>query len=127
MTLDLDWCPSHSQARRRMKIESYRQDPQGWCGTIITKAYGLKFLNQNSDGSRRRFVHFVISDFDIDDDFEVQNFSFDHKSGRCTFNVIQMSPAAFDWDAESDEGTAPGRAKDTSNSGVEDPFNLQIT
>lgn len=127
MTLDLDWCPSHSHARRRMKIELDRQNPDGWNGIIITKAYGLKFLTPNADGSRKRFVHFTITEMGIDFDFEVLTFSFDHKTGRCTFAVRQASSAAYDWDPDEDEGTAPGRAKDTSASGVEDPFNLQIS
>lgn len=126
-TLDLGFCPSHAQARTIQKIEAFRQDSKGWFGTIITKAYGLKYLTPNSDGTRKRFVHFQIAELGIDCDFEVLSFAFDYKTGRCTFAVGQMSGDAYDWDAATDEGTAPEIPATTNTYGFEDPFNLAIS
>lgn len=126
-TLDLGFCPSHAQARTIQKIEASRQDSKGWFGTIITKAYGLKYLTPNSDGTRKRFVHFQIAELGIDYDFEVLSFSFDYKTGRCTFAVGQLSGDAYDWDAATDEGVAPEIPATTNTYGFEDPFNLAVS
>ena len=130
MTLDLDWAPSHPQARTRMKIEAYRQDPQNWSGKIVTKAYGLKYLTPNADGSPKRFICFEIDDLEIDSTiaFEVLGFAFDARAGRCTFTVSQMSADAYNYDPASDEGTPPLLVRGTGGvGGVEDPYNFAIT
>ncbi len=129
VTLDLDFAPSHAQARVRQKIEAYRQDPNGWCGTIITKAYGLKFLTPNADGSRKRFVYFLIDELGIDNTiaFEVQRFAFAHLSGQCTFTVSAMSADAFAWNPATDEGTPPAFPRTTAANDVENPFNLAVS
>lgn len=126
-TLDLTWSPSHRQARVKMKIESYRQDPNGWVGTIVTNAYGLKFLEPNADGTRKRTMFFEIAELGIAVAFEVQRFAFDVKAGRCTFTVIQLDPAAYDWNPATDEGIGPVLPTNASDS-IEDPqtFTFEI-
>lgn len=97
-TLDLQWCPSHSQARRMMKVTSYRLNPD-WQGTVVTNARGLGLLN-------KRYAHFTISDLGIDEDFFIVSSEIDLLSGRCTFEVSSFPSTAFDWDA-TEEGNSP--------------------
>lgn len=115
MALDLTWVPSHAQARRRMKIEAYRQNP-AWSGTIVTNAYGLRAMDQ-------RFVTVQISELGLDDVFEVQKWSFDPQSGNCTMQIALMPAEAYAWEAETEEGTAPN-ATATTESDVEVPDGL---
>lgn len=127
LDLDLTWCPSHPQARYRAKIELFRQDPSGWCGTIITNAYGLKYLTPNDDGTKRRNINFQIAELGIDMAFEVSGFSFDHKTGRCTFTGQEMSAEAFDWNPDTDQGTAPALPGESEGDDpVENPADLNV-
>lgn len=127
LTIDGDFCPSHAQLRVRMKIELGRQDPERWNGTIITKAYGLKFLTPNGDGSPKRFVNFVITELGVDTSFEVLSFSMSPSSGNCTFQVSEMLASDFDFDPATDEGTPPAFPRDSASNDVENPHNLQIS
>jgi hypothetical protein len=77
ITLNLDWCPSHSQARRRMKVESYRQNPE-WVGTVVTNARGALLLGL-------RYGRFQISDLGIDHTFFIVKSDIDLLKGICTF------------------------------------------
>lgn len=115
-SLDLTWVPSHAQARRRMKVEAYRQNP-GWSGTIVTNAYGLRAIDQ-------RFVRVQISELGLDDVFEIQKWTFDPLSGNCTLQISLMPAEAYAWDAATEEGTAPVSDEVTSSGSVESPAGL---
>ncbi len=125
LSLDLDFSPSHAQTRYRMNIEKFRQDPDGWTGTVVSGPACLNFLTPNADGSVKRFIHLVIADLGIDDDFEVQKFAFDVMSGQGTLQVVQMWPEAYDWDP-SDEGTPPEFPRTVASNDVENPHGLAI-
>lgn len=118
MSLNLTWVPSHAQARRRMKVESYRQNP-AWSGSIITNAYGLRAIDQ-------RFVRVQIDELDLDDVFEVQKWSFDILSGNCTFSISVMPAEAYAFDAETEEGTAPNATDTEAGDAVESPSDLDV-
>lgn len=98
ITLPLEWCPSHSQARRIMKVQAYRLNPT-WMGTIVTNARGLGALN-------KRYIHLTISDLGIDTTFFVLKSDINLLSGACTFEVVSFPEEAYDWDA-TEEGNSP--------------------
>lgn len=127
MTMDLSWCPSHAQARYRMKIEAGRHDANRWNGQVISNAYGLKFLCPRGDGTRKRTIHIQIAELGVDDDFEVQSFQMEVKTGRCTFTVTQMGFDDYSWDASTDQGTAPVPPTSPTADTTEDPSNLVVT
>lgn len=127
VTMDLSWAPSHAQARYRQKIELGRHDAQRWNGQVISNAYGLKFLCPRGDGTRKRTIHLAIAELGIDDDFEVQRFGFDVKTGQCTFSVTQMGVDDYSWDASTDEGTAPVTGGIPDADTVEVPSGLTAT
>lgn len=99
LALDLSWCPSHAQARRRIKIESYRQNPL-WSGQVVTNAYGLRAIDQ-------RFVRVQIAELALDEVFEIQRWKMDLMSGNCVFDICAMPAEAYAWNATEEEGNAP--------------------
>jgi hypothetical protein len=98
VTLPLEWCPSHSQARRVMKINANRLNPE-WMGTVITNARGLGALN-------KRFIHLTLTDLGIDMPFFVLRSDINLLSGTCTFEVVSCPEETYDWDA-TEEGNSP--------------------
>lgn len=114
MSLDnMDWCPSHRQARVRMKIEAYRQCPD-WSGSIVTNAWGMNAFDQ-------RLITVSIAELGINGTFEIEKWEFDPKSGNCTFSIHSMPSEAWAWDPDVDEGTAPGVGTDPTVTPVADP------
>lgn len=107
-TMDLTWCPSHAQARRRMKLEAYRLNPE-WVGTIVTNAYGLNCLGE-------RLIRVQLDDALIDDVFEVTSFTLETLAGRCVIGIRSMPEAAFSWNADTEEGEEPGFGEATGDS-----------
>lgn len=99
VTLDLPWCPSASQARRRQKVEAYRLDPE-WSGTITVNLYGL-------DAMAERFIAINLPELLIDGTFEKLSFQADVGAGTVTMQVRSFPAAALDWTPAEEEGTAP--------------------
>ncbi len=97
-TLKLDWCPSHSQARRMMKVASYRLNPE-WAGQVVTNDRGRNLRN-------KRYARFIIPDLGIDLTFFIKSADVDLLSGACTFDVVSFPAEAFEWDA-TEEGISP--------------------
>lgn len=97
-TLKLEWCPSHSQARRMMKVAAHRLNPE-WSGQIVTNERGRNLRN-------KRYARFVIPDLSIDTTFYVESADIDLVSGSCTFEVVSFPASAFDWEA-TEEGESP--------------------
>ncbi len=117
--LDMPWCPSHAQTRRRMKIEAYRQNPE-WSGQIITNAYGLRAIDQ-------RFIRVQVDELGLDEVFEILRWQFDVMSGNCTFDISAMPAEAYAWDATLEEGTAPAADDAPAPVDVEDVENFDVT
>jgi hypothetical protein len=95
--------PSHGQTRRLMKLAAYRANPS-WTGTIQCNLKALAAFGH-------RFVRIQYPYFDIDEVFEVVDFRFDIGDGNIlqsvTLQVQSMPQEAYEWDAETEEGTAP--------------------
>lgn len=100
--------PSHSQARRLMKLEWFRANPN-WVGTFNTNLMGLAAFGE-------RFVRIQYPLFGINSVFEVLDFKFILGEGGillgATVQVQSMPQTAYQWDT-SQEGTAP--VSDNSN------------
>lgn len=100
--------PSHSQARRLMKLEWWRANPN-WVGTFNTNLMGLAAFG-------KRFVRIQYPLFGINSVFEVLDFKFILGEGGilqgAAVQVQSMPQTAYQWDV-SQEGTAP--VSDSSN------------
>jgi hypothetical protein len=90
---------THSLARRLAKITERRANPE-WTGWIQTTLYGLKAFDQ-------RWVNLQLSILGIDDTFEIISWLLDPSTMTVTIELQTMHEEAYDWDAESEEGTAP--------------------
>lgn len=100
--LQFTMAPSHSQARRLMKLAAYRANPS-WVGTFQCNLRALAAIDQ-------RFVRIQYPLFGINSVFEVQDCRFVIGEGGIltgvTLQVQSMPSAAYEWDS-SQEGTAP--------------------
>lgn len=95
--------PSHSQARRLMKLAAFRANPS-WVGQFQCNLGGLAAFGE-------RFVRISYPAFGINSVFEVQDFRFNIGEGGIlqgvTLQVQSMPSAAYAWDAAQEEGDAP--------------------
>ncbi|WP_018428210.1 phage tail protein [Hoeflea sp. 108] len=95
--------PSHSQARRLMKLAAYRANPS-WIGNF---QFNLKALAAFG----KRFVRIRYPLFGINEVFEVQDFRFNIGEGGIltgvSMQLISMPSTAYAWNAATEEGTAP--------------------
>lgn len=98
-TLDLTWCPSHRQARQRMKVEAYRLNPE-WQGRILTNAVGLRLLG-------KRYARFIIDSLGLDETFFIKRSEINLLKGVCTFEVISFPSEAYAWNPALEEGVSP--------------------
>lgn len=100
--VQFNMAPSHSQARRLMKLEWFRANPN-WVGTFNTNLMGLAAFG-------KRFVRIQYPLFGINSVFEVIDFKFILGEGGillgATIQVQSMPQTAYQWDV-SQEGTAP--------------------
>jgi len=100
--MQFNMAPSHSQARRLMKLEWFRANPS-WVGTFTCNLRGLAAFGE-------RFVRIQYPLFGINSVFEVQDFRFILGEGGIvqgvTLQVQSMPETAYQWDP-SQEGTAP--------------------
>lgn len=118
--LDLTWVPSHSQARRLMKIAAKRFDPD-WTIQVMTDLDGLRAYGE-------RFVTLQIAELDIDGPAEVTSFEILPASLTCMIGLRAFDQLAYDWDPESEEGTAPNQADTTSEDDeIDNPDNLDTS
>lgn len=99
MELDLTYTPSHRQARLRMKIESYRQNPE-WQGVIRTNAKGLRLLG-------KRYARFKIAQLGLNETFFILRSEIDMlERGVCTFRVISFPAEGYCLEP-CEEGVSP--------------------
>lgn len=90
---------SHHHARRIAKLAQRRASPD-LQGTITTNLSGLRAWDQ-------RFVRIRGTVLDLDRTFEVVGIALDIEAGRVTLQVISLDADAYDFDAMTEEGTAP--------------------
>lgn len=106
--VQFNMAPSHSQARRLMKLEWFRANP-AWVGTFNTNLMGLAAFGE-------RFIRIQYPLFGINSVFEILDFKFILGEGGilqgATIQVQSMPQTAYQWDT-SQEGTAP--VSDSSN------------
>lgn len=120
--LDLTWCSEHPQARRLMKLAYHRANPK-WAGKVYTDLDGLRAWNE-------RYIALVIPELGIDgDSFELTGPpEFNVVSNMVTLTVASLEQAAFDWDPETEEGTAPSTADNPTNTDtIDDPTGVGVT
>jgi hypothetical protein len=95
--------PSHSQARRLMKLTWYRANPN-WVGVFECNLRALAAIDQ-------RFVRITYPLFGIDEVFEIQDMRLNIADGdvlqSVTITANSMPQAAYQWAADQDEGDAP--------------------
>ncbi|MGC0052739.1 fibronectin type III domain-containing protein [Brucella pituitosa] len=100
--VQFNMAPSHSQARRLMKLEWFRANPS-WVGTFNTNLMGLAAFGE-------RLIRIQYPLFGINSVFEVLDFKFILGEGGilqgATIQVQSMPQEAYQWDP-SQEGTAP--------------------
>src|SRR5690606_7548774 len=100
--VQFNMAPSHSQARRLMKLEWFRANPS-WVGTFTCNLRGLVAFGE-------RFIRIQYPLFGINSVFEVQDFRFILGEGGIvqgvTLQVQSMPETAYQWEPEQ-EGTAP--------------------
>lgn len=104
--LSLEMVPHHAQARRLGKIHTHKSNPK-WQGRLITNFYGFNAIGE-------RTVRLKISVLGIDEDFLVRRVTILPDMTGVELQVTSLSAAAYAWDAELEEGTAPGQPPDTS-------------
>jgi len=105
--LDLLMTPSHAIARRLAKIHTRKQNPL-WSGTIVTNFYGFNAVGEET-------VRIVFSPLGIDTTFFVRSVRFLEDMTGVEISVSSLAESAYSWDAELEEGTAPGQPPDTSS------------
>ncbi len=100
--LSLLWVTEHSQVRRLMKLYHARCNPE-WTGRIVTDMAGMAALSE-------RYLHIVITELGIDDDFEVvgpPEVKVSNEAVICTIGVASLDQSAFDWDEATEAGDPP--------------------
>lgn len=122
--VDFIAAPNHSQCRRLQKIASARLNPS-WRMGLTMNLRGLRVIGE-------RFITLRLTAYGIDGTFEiVGNPEFVLGQGGTLVGVkaqVQaMSSAVYDWDADSEEGTAPATDDPTADTGVEDMTGLNAT
>lgn len=118
--ISLQMVPSHSQARRLAKIHTAKNNPR-WQGRLVTNFYGLNAIGE-------RNIRIKISSLGIDEDFRVRRLTILPDMTGVELQVSSLSASAYEWDAELEEGTAPGLPPDTSTpADLSPPDNFAVT
>lgn len=120
--VQFNMAPSHSQARRLMKLEWFRANPN-WVGTFNTNLMGLAAFGE-------RLIRIQYPLFGINSVFEVLDFKFILGEGGilqgATIQVQSMPQSAYQWDT-SQEGTAPVSDETTSDDDLPVPDAPDVT
>lgn len=105
---------SHNQARRIAKIVQRRSTPE-WQGTIRTTLHGLNAWDQ-------RWINLVYPDLEIDDTFEIIGPpALDPETMTITFQVQSFDSSTYDFDADTEEGTAPAIPEELADEDIPVP------
>ncbi len=99
------WTPSHSQARRLMKLRAYRLDPE-WIMTVNCRLGAIAAFQEPFVT-----VDYTIGPTRIFGTFEIDTFTWNmgDKGVLRSFTIALRSidAAAYEWDPLTDEGDAP--------------------
>ena len=105
-SIDLPMVNTHAQARRLAKIHTHKSNPQ-WVGTIITNFYGFNALGEET-------VTIKFGPLGIDTTFLVQSVRILDDMTGVQLSVTSLGATAYEWDAETEEGSGPNSPPDTS-------------
>jgi hypothetical protein len=97
---DLFQVPSHAQARRRAKIRMAWDNP-AWMVNVRTNFYGLDAIGEEC-------ITLRFSELDIDLPFWIESdLQFLEDGTGMGMRLRAADPTAYDWDPDTEEGTAP--------------------
>lgn len=105
-SLDLPMVQTHAQARRMAKIHTHKSNPE-WVGTVVTNFYGFNALGEET-------VTIKFGPLGIDTTFLVQSVRILDDLTGVQLSVTSLGEAAYDWDADLEEGEGPNAPPSTS-------------
>lgn len=124
-SVDWGWTPSHSQARRLMKLRYHRLTPR-WTMTVNCRlgalaAFQEQFVN----------VDYTVGDTHIEGVFEVLEFTWNLGDNgilrSVTLSLQSVADTMYSWDPVSEEGVAPVTADVTVDREIPEVANLAVT
>ena len=89
-----------SQARRLAKIAMARANPRHRFTNLTTNLAGLAALGE-------RVIRLELADLGISGSFVVTRFAISADFTECTMDLASLDSTAYDWNAATEEGTAP--------------------
>jgi hypothetical protein len=117
--LDLAMVQNFSQARRLMKRAALRANPRQIV-TLTTTIMGLQAFGE-------RYVELDIPSENLVGIYENVGASIDTGTMTCTLSLRSVPDDLDDWDAATEEGTAPPIPDEAGDSGSETPASLAAT
>ncbi len=94
------WVQNYNQLRRLAKIAMAKGNPEIKITGLVTDLSAAPALFEES-------VRLVLSDFEIDAVFLVSRAVANLEAGTCTFDLASINPAAYTFNAATEEGAAP--------------------
>lgn len=94
------WVQNHNQLRRLAKIHTARKNPAYRLTGFVTDRSGLPALYEDT-------IRLVLTRYGIDAVFTVERSVAAGDGSICTFDLVSIDPAAFAFDAATEEGIAP--------------------
>lgn len=94
------WVQNHNQLRRLAKIHTARKNPQYRITGLMTDRSGLPALFEDQ-------IRLVLTRYGIDAVFTVERAIAAGDGSTCTFDFVSIDPAAFTFNAATEEGIAP--------------------
>ncbi len=120
-SFDLPYVFRHDQARRLMKRQLFRLNPE-WSIDVSLDYNGLELFGE-------RVCRFVYAPLGIDGTFRIESVQPDDSDGlaKISAKLTSIDRSAFSWDPDNEEGTAPAVPDPTSDDGTPNtPTNLQV-
>ncbi len=94
------WVQNHNQLRRLAKIYTARKNPQYRITGLVTDRSGLPALFEDQ-------IRLVLTRYGIDAVFTVERAVAAGDGSTCTFDLVSINPAAFTFNAATEEGITP--------------------
>lgn len=111
---------SHAHARRLAKIIFDKHTPR-YQGTVVTTLKGLECYDQ-------RWIYLSCADFGIPFDeplpFEISEWALNVDNMTVVMTIQSVNPARYDWDAETEEGTAPSIPEEIEQEPIAAPLGV---
>lgn len=124
-SVDWAWSPSHSQARRLMKLRYHRLTPR-WALTVNCRLGALAAFQE-----RYVNVNYTIGATTITGVFEVLEFTWNIGDNgvlrSVTLSLQSIADTAYLWDPINEEGTAPVTADVTVDRSIPAVSNFNVT